>query len=225
MADRETVEQNSDLILEHAKEKDVAFLVVGDPFGATTHTDLVLRAHQMGIQYQVIHNASIMNAVGCCGLQLYNFGETVSIVLWTDNWKPDSFYDKIASNRKQGLHTLCLLDIKVKEQSLENLMRGRKVYEPPRYMSVNEAVSQLLDVVRNRDLQGEPPAYTDDTIAVGVARVGSANQQIVCSSMKELLSHDLGPPLHSLIIPGHLHFIEKDMLRIFALNPAILDES
>ncbi|XP_027042380.1 diphthine methyl ester synthase-like [Pocillopora damicornis] len=92
-------------------------------------------------------------------------------------------------------------------------------------MSVNEAVSQLLDVVRNRDLQGEPPAYTDDTIAVGVARVGSANQQIVCSSMKELLSHDLGPPLHSLIIPGHLHFIEKDMLRIFASNPAILDES
>ena len=37
---------------------------------ATTHTDLVLRAHQMGIQYQVIHNASIMNAVGCCGLQV-----------------------------------------------------------------------------------------------------------------------------------------------------------
>lgn len=68
-------------------------------------------------------------------------------------------------------------------------------------------------------------AYTDATIAVGLARVGSANQQIVCGSMKELLSHDLGPPLHSLVIPGHLHFIEKDMLRIFALNPSILDES
>ena len=68
-------------------------------------------------------------------------------------------------------------------------------------------------------------AYTESTIAVGLARVGAANQQIVCGSMKELLSHDLGPPLHSLIIPGHLHFIEKDMLRIFALNPNILDES
>lgn len=68
-------------------------------------------------------------------------------------------------------------------------------------------------------------AYTDDTIAVGLARIGSANQQIVCDSMKELLSHDVGPPLHSLVIPGHLHFIEKDMLRIFALNPTILDES
>ena len=33
----------------------------------------------------------------------------MSIVLWTENWKPDSFYDKIASNRKRGLHTLCLL--------------------------------------------------------------------------------------------------------------------
>ncbi|XP_067028489.1 diphthine methyl ester synthase-like isoform X4 [Acropora muricata] len=157
LADRETVEQNSDLILENAKDKDVAFLVVGDPFGATTHTDLVLRAHQLNIPYQVIHNASIMNAVGCCGLQLYNFGETVSIVLWTDSWKPDSFYDKIASNRKQGLHTLCLLDIKVKEQSVENMMRGRKIYEPPRYMSVNEAVRQLLDVIKTRDFKEESP--------------------------------------------------------------------
>ncbi|KAM7432969.1 diphthine synthase [Porites harrisoni] len=224
LADRETVEQNSDLILEHANDKDVAFLVVGDPFGATTHTDLVLRAHQLNIPYQVIHNASIMNAVGCCGLQLYNFGETVSIVLWTDTWKPDSFYDKIAANKKQGLHTLCLLDIKVKEQSLENLMRGKKVYELPRYMSVNEAVKQLLEIPKTRDLKGEEPVYTGSSVAVGLARVGSTNQRIVCGTMEELLSHDLGPPLHSLVIPGHLHFLEKDMLRMFALNPSVLDE-
>ena len=44
--------------------------VVGDPFGATTHTDLVLRAKEAGVKYQVIHNASIMNAIGCCGLQV-----------------------------------------------------------------------------------------------------------------------------------------------------------
>ncbi|CAH3022369.1 unnamed protein product [Porites evermanni] len=224
LADRETVEQNSDLILEHANDKDVAFLVVGDPFGATTHTDLVLRAHQLNIPYQVIHNASIMNAVGCCGLQLYNFGETVSIVLWTDTWKPDSFYDKIAANKKQGLHTLCLLDIKVKEQSVENLMRGKKVYEPPRYMSVNEAVKQLLEIPKTRDLKGEEPVYTGSSVAVGLARVGSTNQRIVCGTMEELLSYDLGPPLHSLVIPGHLHFLEKDMLRMFALNPSVLDE-
>ena len=31
----------------------VAFLVVGDPFGATTHSDLVLRAKELGIPHQV----------------------------------------------------------------------------------------------------------------------------------------------------------------------------
>jgi len=30
---------------------------------ATTHTDLIIRASEMGISYQVVHNASIMNAM------------------------------------------------------------------------------------------------------------------------------------------------------------------
>ncbi|XP_029473922.1 diphthine methyl ester synthase isoform X2 [Rhinatrema bivittatum] len=154
LADRETVEQEADEILKDADISDVAFLVVGDPFGATTHSDLVLRAVRAGIPYRVIHNASIMNAVGCCGLQLYNFGETVSIVFWTDTWKPESFYDKIVRNRQNGMHTLCLLDIKVKEQSLENLMKGKKIYEPPQYMSVNRAAEQLLEIIQNRRDQG-----------------------------------------------------------------------
>ena len=62
---------------------------------------------------QVIHNASIMNACGACGLQLYNFGQTVSFCFWTDTWRPTSFIDKVVQNKKMGLHTLCLLDIKV----------------------------------------------------------------------------------------------------------------
>jgi len=70
VADREFVEQKSEEIIDSAVDSDVAFLVVGDPFGATTHTDLVLRAKESGVKYQVIHNASIMNAIGCCGLQV-----------------------------------------------------------------------------------------------------------------------------------------------------------
>lgn len=58
---------------------------------------------------QIVHNASIMNAVSCCGLQLYNFGETVSIPYWTEKWKPDSFFEKIVENYNRNLHTLCLL--------------------------------------------------------------------------------------------------------------------
>ncbi|KAJ3339563.1 diphthine synthase, partial [Kappamyces sp. JEL0680] len=109
VADREMVETEADEILKNADTENIGFLVVGDPYGATTHSDLVLRAHEMGIATRVIHNASIMNAIGCCGLQLYNYGQTVSIVFFTDSWRPDSFYDKIKQNKSLGLHTLCLL--------------------------------------------------------------------------------------------------------------------
>lgn len=76
---------------------------------ATTHTDLVVRAKKLGVEVKVVHNASVMNAVGVCGLQLYHYGETVSIPFFTETWRPDSFYEKIRENRKLGLHTLCLL--------------------------------------------------------------------------------------------------------------------
>ena len=84
----------------------------------------MLRARALGIPTRIVHNASIMNAVGACGLQLYNFGQTVSLVFFTDSWRPDSFYDRIRENADLGMHTLVLLDIKVKEQSEENLARS-----------------------------------------------------------------------------------------------------
>ena len=54
--------------------------------------------------------------------------QAISMVFFTDSWRPDSFYPRIAANRQRGLHTLCLLDIKVKEPSLESLAQGRKVH-------------------------------------------------------------------------------------------------
>lgn len=110
IAYRETVESEAERIIGPAKEgKQVAFLVVGDPFCATTHTDLLIRAQQEGVKTHVVHNASIMNAAGACGLQLYNFGQTVSIPYFRDEWRPDSFYDKIKYNAAGGMHTLALL--------------------------------------------------------------------------------------------------------------------
>ncbi|XP_006009969.1 diphthine methyl ester synthase [Latimeria chalumnae] len=218
LADREMVEQSADEILKDADVSDVAFLVVGDPFGATTHSDLVLRAVKAGIPYSIIHNASIMNAVGCCGLQLYSFGEAVSIVFWTDTWKPESFYDKIKMNRRNGMHTLCLLDIKVKEQSVENLMKGKKIYETPRFMSVNQAAVQLLEVVQNRRRQGEELAITEGTVCVGLARVGATDQKIAAGTLQQMATVELGGPLHTLIITGHMHPLEIDMLKLFAVD-------
>lgn len=204
--------------MTHAKDKEVAFLVVGDPFGATTHTDLILRAKESGVKVQVVHNASIMNAIGCAGLQLYQFGETVSIPYWTDTWKPDSFYDKMQANQEHGLHTLCLLDIKVKEPTLESLMKKKREYMPPKFMSVSEAADQLLQIVAMKREQGEEKlAYDENSLFVGLARVGHDTQAIVACSLKEMKECDLGAPLHSLILPfKELHPIEKEYLQQFS---------
>ncbi|XP_062308206.1 diphthine methyl ester synthase [Osmerus eperlanus] len=223
LADRDMVEQEADDILKGANVNDVAFLVVGDPFGATTHSDLVLRAVNAGIPYRVIHNASILNAVGCCGLQLYNFGETVSIVFWTDTWRPESFYDKIKKNRNMGMHTLCLLALLTMTFGSLFLFRGRKIYEPPRYMTVCQAAEQLLEIVQNRRERGEELAITEETICVGLARVGAEDQAIYTGTLRQLVSCDLGAPLHSMIVAGHLHPLEVEMLRLSAAPEALQD--
>ncbi|KAG1354047.1 Granule diphthine synthase [Cocos nucifera] len=214
VADREMVEERADVMLSEASESDVAFLVVGDPFGATTHTDLVVRARKLGIKVKVIHNASVMNAVGVCGLQLYRYGETVSIPFFTETWRPDSFYQKIQRNQQLGLHTLCLLDIRVKEPSLESLCRGRKCYEPPKYMTIHTAINQLLEVEEMR----RESAYSEESKCIGVARLGNEDQMMVAGSMKDLLGVDFGPPLHCLIIVGETHPIEEEMLEFYGIK-------
>lgn len=161
-----------------------------------------------------------MNAIGCCGLQLYHFGETVSIPFWTDSWKPDSFYDKIKANREHGLHTLCLLDIKVKEPTMESLMKKKREYMPPRFMTVSEAADQLLQIIENKSEEGVKLAYDENTMLVGLSRVGSDSQRIVACSLKEMKDYDLGPPLHSLILPSNnMHELEKEYLQQFSEKP------
>ncbi|KDE03789.1 diphthine synthase [Microbotryum lychnidis-dioicae p1A1 Lamole] len=232
VADRDMVETESDAILERANEVDVSFLVVGDPFGATTHSDLLLRAEALSIPYVVIHNASVMNAVGAVGLALYNYGQTISIPYFNESWRPDSWLDRIRENLSLDLHTLCLLDIKVKEQSIENLARGRKIYEPPRFMSVPTAIEQLLSLLppslNGKDTAtataSDPdPSMTDDrspltptptlspcldpsqTLCISLSRIGDPSQTFVSGTLEELSHLDedaFGGPLHSLVIVG-----------------------
>ncbi|KAH0551237.1 diphthine synthase [Trichoglossum hirsutum] len=221
MADREAVESFSDGILAGADKVDVAFLVVGDPFCATTHTDLVLRARTLNIPTKTIPNASILSAIGATGLQLYNFGQTVSMVFFTDTWKPSSFYDRIAENRRIGLHTLVLLDIKVKEQSLENLARGRRVFEPPRYMTVAQCARQMLEIESSR----REGVYGQDSLAVGVARIGAGDQKLVAGTLTQLCEADLGPPLQSLVLLGRrTHDLEREFMAEFAVDLQVFNE-
>jgi diphthine synthase len=228
-ADREMVESQSDLIIEPAHTAEVSLLVVGDPFCATTHSDLYLRARKAGVAVTVLHNASIINAIGASGLEVYRFGHTVSVVFWTDSWRPQSFYTKIVENRlsvspngapRARLHTLCLLDIKVKEQTIENMMRGNAVYEPPRFMTASQAAEEILECALSPDAEPQGPEgdrLCADSIVVAAARVGGASQKFFTTTLGRLAAGvDMGAPLHSLVVPGDIEPIEAEMLLLWA---------
>ncbi|MCM2325925.1 MAG: diphthine synthase, partial [Candidatus Woesearchaeota archaeon] len=179
-------------ILRHAKEHDAAFLVVGDVFSATTHSDLFLRAKEKGIAIKVIHNTSIMTAIGQVGLELYKYGKTTSMPYFEPGFLPETPYQVIKDNLEKGLHTLLLLDIK-----------------PDRHMSVYESLKQLLEIEELR----KEGLITKDSKAIGCARLGSDDFLIRYGRVEDLMKTDFGKPLHCMIIPGKLHFIEEEMLK------------
>lgn len=211
LASRDLVEKESDKILEPAESEDVAFLVVGDVFGATTHNDLWLRAKERNIETKIYHNTSIMNAVSETGLELYDFGKTTSIVFDDDGWLPETPYNIIKENKSRGLHTLCLLDIKVAEPSKGNLLKGINKPEPPRFMTVTQAIK----ILKKLEEKKKENIISDELFVVGVARLGQKDKIIKAGKLKDIEKLDFGREMHSLIIPGRLDDIEKEVLKEF----------
>lgn len=195
VVDRKFVEQ-TDSIVAAAKNKKVALLVIGDPFGATTHIDLMLRCRQQNVDFKIINNASILTAVGITGLQIYKFGKTTSIPYPENSFKPETSYEIIRQNRLLGLHTLLLLDLKP---------------EQGRFMTVAEAIEILLEIESRK----KQDVFTKNTFCVGCARIGSDDFVIKAGTAAELQDHDFGKAPHCLIVPGELHFVEEDALKIW----------
>lgn len=214
VADRDMVEREADKIFEEAIDNDVAFLVAGDSMCATTHVDLMLRAKEKGVNVEIVNNASIINAVGVTGLEVYKFGKVTSLVFPDDNWLPETPYEYIKTNQTNGMHTLCLLDIKVREQSKEDMIAERAVYQKPRFMSVSEAIDVMLKI---EDKRGEG-FFTEQTKVIAIARVGAPDMKIVYGTVAQLRKVDFGSPLHAMIVPAkNLHFMEEDALRLWSV--------
>ena len=177
---------------------DRALLVLGDPLVATTHSDIMLRAKKLGIEVKIIHNSSVFSAIAETGLQIYKFGRTTTIAYPEGNYFPKSPYDVIWGNKSQGLHTLCLLDIKSDEN---------------RFMSVNEGIDLLLRM-ENERLQNQ---IRENTLCVGVSRLGG-DSIMVAGTTAELLNVDFGCPPHCLVVCGKLHHIEEEMLDLIKVK-------
>jgi len=190
---REQTEDGT-ILLEAAQHGTVGFLVGGDPMIATTHVDLRIRAHQKGIPTSIIHNSSIMTAVpGLLGLQNYKFGRTTTLAYPEKDYFPMSPYEVIQQNYEIGLHTLVLLDIQADKQ---------------RFMTANEGLKFLLQMEEHY----KKKIITGDAVACVVARAGSEEPVIRADTIDTLLEEDFGPPLHTLVLPGSLHFMEYDAL-------------
>ncbi len=109
-------------------------------------------------------------------------------------------YEVLAENRERGLHKLLLLDIRA---------------EKGQAMTANEAMEIMLGLeekLRNG-------VFTPRTLVVVVARAGSDDAVLRADEVEKLRRLDFGPTPHVLIVPGGLHFVEAEALKVLAGAP------
>ncbi|RLG90092.1 MAG: diphthine synthase [Thermoprotei archaeon] len=183
-------------IVEEAQKLNLAILVPGDPFIATTHDAIRVEAIKHGVQVKTINGLSIYSlAPSRTGLQAYRFGKTVTLV-YPEAFKPYSTIETIYDNLSRNLHTLLLLDLKLEENKA---------------MTINEAVDILMDLDEDRKL--------NNIIAVGLARIGCKDEKIQADRLSRLKKYGFPPPPHSLVIVAKPHPIELDSLKYLCNLP------
>ncbi len=202
---REEVEEKN-TIMRAAKSNKVGFLVPGDPMMATTHVELRIEAEKVGIKTKIIHGQSIFTAAsGLLGLQPYKFGRSTTIPFRKKGFEPTSPYEVIGFNKGQGLHTLVLLDISEEE--------GRT-------LRADEALSYLLEI----EQEEKSEVFTGETLVCVVADAGGSDPFVKADYVKNLLKEGIEHKVQTLVVPGKLHFMEVEALRVLAHAPENIGE-
>jgi diphthine synthase len=219
IANRDVIEsQIEERIISPAKEKSICLLVIGDPLIATTHTDLLLRSKEMGVETKLYNNVSIGNFITRTGLQFYKFGKITSIPFFSEKFMPRTPYMVYLDNHRMGAHSLFLLDL---NPSNDVAYKGHAKYLP-----ANEALQFLLDIpklmLENEEIEEKEASFIDgDHDAVICSRLGFDDGKIIYGTINELIEFDkkevLGEPL-CVIIPGDMHEMELEFLNQFKIN-------
>ncbi len=209
--------------LKEARDLNVAFLVGGDPMVSTTHLDLQLRALELGIPTRVIHSSSIVTAVsGHTGLQNYRFGRSTTIPFpYISRGKriiPETPYIVLKENLERNLHTMLFLDIQNTGIQNVEIQRVETQTQSERYMTVNEGIQLLME------MGGRAGDHLlSSRLGVGLARAGSEDATVRADLLFRLKEYDFGEPLHILIVPANLHFMEaKALVALAGAPPDIL---
>ncbi len=190
IVDRTFVEEGR-TILREAKEKSVVLAVQGDPMVATTHNDLRSRAILEGITTAVIHGSTIaVAAASASGLHYYKFGATVTFTRKSVDYH-QQVYRRVHRNLIDGSHTLLLLEFDTESGSGADpiaLMKG------------------LLEAERNFKRE----VVDDKTFLIVLSRIGTAGEKVVAGELAAMMGVEFGAPPHAVIVPGSMHFTEKE---------------
>ncbi len=191
---REETEQQFESALLSAKKNNIALMIFGNALTATTHIQILLDAKESGIKYKVIPGISLTNTIAESGLDEYKFGRTITICYHSENFEPESFYEQILENKKIGLHTLCLLDIKKDEK-------------PERLMNCEEAINVLKKIAKKKN------GKIDDWDCIALLGMGSEKQKIIYKKEKIFSSTEVKEIYpQTLIIIGKTNEKEKEAL-------------
>jgi diphthine synthase len=196
--ERGAMEEEASKLLREAAVQDISILVGGDALSATTHVSLLIDAKKQGIGTKVIHGASILTAIAETGLSIYKFGRTVTVPL-PQKGPVDTVIRTLRENREHGLHTLLLLDLNIPGAE---------------YLTIPQALIRLIDT----------DEFPPETLVVGLARIGNENQIIRADKAAQLISQSWGEAPHAIVIPGRLHFLEEEALKVLADCPPELLE-
>ena len=181
LADREFVESLK--IVDEARKMDVCLLVYGSPLTATTHITLIQEAKASGVKYKMIYNASILDAIGETGLQIYKFGKVTSMPAWKKSYEPDSFMEVVKQNKSIKAHTLILVDI------------GLDFYVALKQLEIAAEKHKI----KLKDL-------------IVCQALGTKHKRIFFRTMEEYKEYTGVRKPYCFVIPGKLHFSEKEVL-------------
>jgi diphthine methyl ester synthase len=182
-ANREFVESNN--LVKSAKKENVCLLVYGSPLTATTHITLIEEAKKSKVKYQIIYNASVLEAIAETGLQIYKFGKITSMPKWQKNFTPASFMEIVKENMKINAHSLILIDIG---------------------LELKEAIEEL-------EISAKEHNVKFDRIVI-CSRLGTKDSKIFYNTLENIKKIGIKKP-YCMIIPSKLHFMEKEILENF----------
>lgn len=177
------------------QEKRVVLLSYGDPYIATTHIELRVRAMEEKIKTFSIHAASSLTSmIGECGLHFYKVGRIATIM--SEMKSLTTPYYVIYKNIIEGNHTVLLLEYNQDKDF---------------FLDPNDALNGLIETEKGQKRN----VISVSTFVIVASRIGYKDQTIISGKISSLKKKDFGKPPHTVIIPGRMHFTESDALKMF----------